>query len=57
MFTFYHRRYGLDLGFLIVFDIVLPYRKNCWSLRGPCANGHGGLVGKAFENSLHLTDD
>ena len=35
--------------------MVLAYRKRC--LSGPCAKGHGVLVGKTFQNSLYMTDD
>ena len=33
------------------------YRKMYWSLKGPCAKGRGGLVGKTSKKCLLLTDD
>ena len=44
-------------SFITITFVILPYRKRCWSLSGPCSKGQGVLVGKSFQNNLHMTDD
>ena len=41
----------------ILYFMILPHRKSCWSMSGPCAKGQGVLVGENFQNCLYMADD